>query len=359
VIDINFYPTPETRKSNMRHRPIGLGVQGLADVFAMLRLSWDSADAAQLNQRIFEHIYYAAVEESAALAVVEGPYETFAGSPASEGRLQPDLWGVTPLTEADKSLDWTALRSKAKAGLRNSLLVAPMPTASTSQILGYNECFEPFTTNIYTRRTLAGEFIVVNKYLTRELMDLGIWTDGMKQAIVARNGSIQGIPSIPEEIQARYKTSWELSQQVMIDMAAARGAFICQSQSLNLFVADPTYAKLTSMHFYAWKKGLKTGCYYLRTKAPVAAQKFTVDPRLMAALEHQSTMTTVPSLPDESYDTDTESDTDEEEAKVPTKEEKEAALEAKARAAAEKRAKMRESGTEYDCSDEVCISCGS
>ena len=359
VIDINFYPTPETRKSNMRHRPIGLGVQGLADVFAMLRLSWDSADAAQLNQRIFEHIYYAAVEESAALAEVEGPYETFAGSPASEGRLQPDLWGVTPLTEADKSLDWDTLRSKAKAGLRNSLLVAPMPTASTSQILGYNECFEPFTTNIYTRRTLAGEFIVVNKYLTRELMDLGIWTDGMKQAIVARNGSIQGIPSIPEEIQARYKTSWELSQQVMIDMAAARGAFICQSQSLNLFVADPTYAKLTSMHFYAWKKGLKTGCYYLRTKAPVAAQKFTVDPRLMAALEHQSTMTTVPSLPDESYDTDTESDTDEEEAKVPTKEEKEAALEAKARAAAEKRAKMRESGTEYDCSNEVCISCSS
>jgi ribonucleoside-diphosphate reductase alpha chain len=359
VIDINFYPTPETRKSNMRHRPIGLGVQGLADVFAMLRLSWDSPDAAQLNQRIFEHIYYAAVEESAALAEVEGAYETFAGSPTSEGRLQPDLWGVTPLTEADKSLDWDTLRSKAKAGLRNSLLVAPMPTASTSQILGYNECFEPFTTNIYTRRTLAGEFIVVNKYLTRELMDLGIWTDGMKQAIVARNGSIQGIPSIPEEIQARYKTSWELSQQVMIDMAAARGAFICQSQSLNLFVADPTYAKLTSMHFYAWKKGLKTGCYYLRTKAPVAAQKFTVDPRLMAALEHQSTMTTVPSLPDESYDTDTESDTDEEEAKVPTKEEKEAALEAKARAAAEKRAKMRESGAEYDCSNEVCISCSS
>lgn len=359
VIDINFYPTPETRNSNMRHRPIGLGVQGLADVFAMLRLSWDSADAAQLNQRIFEHIYYAAVEESAALAEVEGSYETFRGSPASEGRLQPDLWGITPLTEADKSLDWAALRSKARAGMRNSLLVAPMPTASTSQILGYNECFEPFTTNIYTRRTLAGEFIVVNKYLTRELMDLGIWTDGMKQAIVARNGSIQGIPSIPEEIQARYKTSWELSQQVMIDMAAARGAFICQSQSLNLFVADPTYAKLTSMHFYAWKKGLKTGCYYLRTKAPVAAQKFTVDPRLMAALEHQSTMTTVPSLPDESYDTDTESDTDEEEAKVPTKEEKAAALEAKARAAAEKRAKMRESGAEYDCSDEVCISCSS
>lgn len=359
VIDINFYPTPETRKSNMRHRPIGLGVQGLADVFAMLRLSWDSPDAGQLNQRIFEHMYYAAVEESAALAEVEGPYETFRGSPASEGRLQPDLWGITPLTEADKSLDWAALRSKAKAGLRNSLLVAPMPTASTSQILGYNECFEPFTTNIYTRRTLAGEFIVVNKYLTRELMDLGIWTDGMKQAIVARNGSIQGIPSIPEEIQARYKTSWELSQQVMIDMAAARGAFICQSQSLNLFVADPTYAKLTSMHFYAWKKGLKTGCYYLRTKAPVAAQKFTVDPRLMAALEHQSTMTTVPSLPDESYDTDTESETDEEGARVPTKGEKEAALEAKARVAAEKRAKMRESGAGYDCSDEVCISCSS
>jgi len=347
VIDINFYPTPETKRSNMRHRPIGIGVQGLADVLAIMRIAWDSPEAAHLNQRIFENIYYAAVEESIALAKVEGVYETFTGSPASQGILQPDLWGVTPLTEADKTLDWAGLRQKAAEGMRNSLLVAPMPTASTSQILGFNECFEPFTTNIYTRRTLAGEFIVVNKYLTRELMDLGIWSDGIKQAIIARNGSVQGIPSIPEDVQARYKTSWELSQQVLIDMAAARGAFICQSQSLNLFVADPNYAKLTSMHFYAWKKGLKTGCYYLRTKAPVAAQKFTVDPRLMAALEHQSTLTTVPNLPDEAYESDSESEDEETEivasAVVETEEQKkERSMReyreklAKARAAAEK-----------------------
>ena len=317
VIDINFYPTPETKRSNMRHRPIGLGVQGLADVFAMMRISWDSPEAAELNQRIFEHVYYAALEESVAIAAVEGAYETFAGSPVSQGLLQPDLWGVMPLTETDKSLDWDKLRAAAAKGIRNSLLVAPMPTASTSQILGYNECFEPFTTNIYTRRTLAGEFIVVNKYLTRELMDLGLWNEGMKQAIVARNGSVQGVAGIPDDIQKRYKTSWELSQQVLIDMAAARGAFICQSQSLNLFVAEPNYAKLTSMHFYAWKKGLKTGCYYLRTKAPVAAQKFTVDPRLMAALEHQSTLTTVPHMPDEAYESDTESE-DEDAVVAPT-----------------------------------------
>ena len=285
VIDVNFYPTPETRRSNMRHRPIGLGVQGLADVFAALRLSWEDPAAAELNQRIFEHIYYAAVDESAAIAEEVGAYETFAGSPASKGQLQPDLWaGVTPLTAADGTLDWDRLRQRAAAGMRNSLLVAPMPTASTSQILGYNECFEPFTSNIYTRRTLAGEFIVVNKHLTKELMELGIWSDALKQEIVARNGSVQGIAAIPEDLQRRYKTSWEIPQKVLIDMAAARGAFICQSQSLNLFIADPNYAKLTSMHFYAWKKGLKTGCYYLRTKAPVAAQKFTVDPRLMAAI---------------------------------------------------------------------------
>jgi ribonucleoside-diphosphate reductase alpha subunit len=284
VINVNFYPTPETERSNMRHRPIGLGVQGLADVFAALGLGWEDAAAADLNQRIFEHIYYAAVDESAAMAEEEGAYATFAGSPASKGQLQPDLWGVTPLTAADGTLDWSGLRVRASAGMRNSLLVAPMPTASTSQILGYNECFEPFTSNIYTRRTLAGEFIVVNKHLTKELMDLGIWSDALKQEIVARNGSVQGIAAIPAEIQLRYKTSWEIPQKVLIDMAAARGAFICQSQSLNLFIADPNYAKLTSMHFYAWKKGLKTGCYYLRTKAPVAAQKFTVDPRLMAAI---------------------------------------------------------------------------
>ena len=291
VIDINFYPTPETERSNMRHRPIGLGVQGLADVFAMLRLAWDSPAAADLNQRIFEHLYFAAVSESAALAARDGPYSSFAGSPASKGQLQPDLWvdasgaPVKPLTEADGTLDWVGLRAEAVAGLRNSLLVAPMPTASTSQILGYNECFEPFTSNIYTRRTLAGEFIVINRHLMQELLGLGLWNDDMKQSIVARNGSVQGLATIPDEVQARYKTAWEIPQKTLIDMAAARGAFICQSQSLNLFMADPNYAKLTSMHFYGWKKGLKTGCYYLRTKAPVAAQKFTVDPRLSMALQ--------------------------------------------------------------------------
>jgi ribonucleoside-diphosphate reductase alpha chain len=310
VIDINFYPTVETERSNMRHRPIGLGVQGLADVFAMLGLAWESPEATDLNQRIFENLYYAAVSESAMIASKEGAYSSFAGSPVSQGLLQPDLWGIKPLTEADGTLDWAGLRAEASKGIRNSLLVAPMPTASTSQILGYNECFEPFTTNIYTRRTLAGEFIVINKYLTKELLGLGLWTDAMKQAIVARNGSVQGIPSVPEEVQARYKTAWEIPQKVLIDMAAARGAFICQSQSLNLFVAEPNYARLTSMHFYGWKKGLKTGCYYLRTKAPVAAQKFTVDPRLMAALEHQSTLTTVPNLPDATYETESDEDDD-------------------------------------------------
>jgi ribonucleoside-diphosphate reductase alpha chain len=290
VIDINFYPTPETERSNMRHRPIGLGCQGLADVFALLKLSWESEEAAKVNQLIFEHMYYAAVEESSKIAEVEGTYSTFQGSPASQGKLQPDLWSVEPLTQKSGVLDWSSLREKVvKNGLRNSLLLAPMPTASTSQILGYNECFEPFTSNLYTRRTLAGEFIVINKYLLKELMDLKIWSEDMKQQIVARNGSVQGIPGIPEDVQSRYKTSWELKQKFLIDMAATRGAFICQSQSLNLFVADPTYAKLTSMHFYAWKQGLKTGCYYLRTKAPVTAQKFTVDPRLLATVQNNKT----------------------------------------------------------------------
>jgi ribonucleoside-diphosphate reductase alpha chain len=292
VIDINFYPTPETRRSNMRHRPIGLGVQGLADVFAMLGHSWETAAAADLNQRIFEHIYFAAVEESNWLAQLEGAYETFAGSPASQGKLQYDLWGVEPLTlTGPGALPWATLKeSVQRQGLRNSLLVAPMPTASTSQILGYNECFEPFTSNLYTRRTLAGEFVVVNRYLTKELMAAGLWSEELKQEIVANNGSVQALQQIPEDIRQRYKTAWELPQKILIDMAAARGAFICQSQSLNLFIADPNYSKLTSMHFYGWKKGLKTGCYYLRTKAPVAAQKFTVDPRLLAALAHQSTI---------------------------------------------------------------------
>ena len=289
IIDINFYPTAETKTSNMRHRPIGIGVQGLADVFATLGIAWEDAAASRLNQLIFEHMYYAAVDESAELAKAFGSYETFAGSPAEEGMLQPDLWNITPLSETDGTLDWSELREKASCGLRNSLLMAPMPTASTSQILGYNECFEPFTSNIYTRRTLAGEFVVINRHLMKELIKLDLWSDEMKQQIIINNGSVQSIEAIPEAVRARYKTTWEIPQKVLIDMAAARGAFICQSQSLNLFVADPTYAKLTSMHFYGWKKGLKTGCYYLRTKAPVSAQKFTVDPRLLAAVQGSAT----------------------------------------------------------------------
>jgi ribonucleoside-diphosphate reductase alpha subunit len=289
VIDINYYPTPETERSNLTHRPIGLGIQGLADVFAMLKISWDKPEAADLNQRIFEHMYYAAVLESTIIASTDGAYKSYEGSPASKGKLQFDMWKdangkpITPLTMQDKTLDWPLLYSEVNEhGLRNSLLMAPMPTASTSQILGYNECFEPFNSNLYTRRTLAGEFIVVNKYLLNELMELNLWDENLKQQLIINNGSVQNIMAIPEDIRDRYKTVYEMSQKTLIDMAAARGAFICQSQSLNLFVADANYAKLTSMHFYAWKKGLKTGCYYLRTKAPVMAQKFTVDPRLMA-----------------------------------------------------------------------------
>jgi len=307
VIDVNYYPTESTERSNMRHRPVGLGVQGLADVFAMLKMDWESPEAADLNQRIFEHMYYAAVEMSADIASVEGSYSTFAGCPVSKGLLQPDLWKVVPLSEKDGSLDWPALRAKAAKGIRNSLLIAPMPTASTSQILGNNECFEPFTSNLYTRRVLAGEFIMLNKHLLVELIAAGVWNDALKQQIVARNGSVQGIPEIPTEIQARYKTSWEMKQRTLIDMAAARGAFIDQSQSLNLFLADPNYAKLTSMHFYTWKTGLKTGCYYLRTKAPVVAQKFTVDPRLLAAVSSGG-------VREESDDESVCSDSDEEDA---------------------------------------------
>lgn len=312
VIDINYYPTPETRRSNMRHRPVGLGVTGLADVFAMLGYPWECEEASRINQLIFEHMYYASVEESIAAAEREGAYETFAGSPASEGKLQPDLWGVTPITETDGTLDWATLRENAKKGLRNSLLLAPMPTASTSQILGYNECFEPFTTNIYTRRTLAGEFIVINKYLLKELRKRGLWSEQLKQEIVARNGSVQGIPLIPEDLQAVFKTSWEIKQRNLIDLAAARGAFVCQSQSLNLFMSDPTYSKLTSMHFHAWKKGLKTGCYYLRTKAPVTAQKFTIDPRLLTAVQNgQTNLHQAIDDDDASYVSDGESDEEE------------------------------------------------
>jgi len=294
VIDINYYPTPETERSNFRHRPVGLGVQGLADVFALMRVSWESEKAADLNQRIFEHIYYAAVESSYEIAVEDGPYSTFHGSPMSEGMFQYDMWGVTPLTAqgaAEDQLDWAGLKEKVMAkGVRNSLLVAPMPTASTSQILGFNECIEPFTSNLYARRTLAGEFVVINKHLMKDLQKLELWNEMMKQQIIARNGSIQGLDQIPESIQRLYKTSWEIKQKTLIDMAAARGAFICQSQSMNLFVGDPNYAKLTSMHFYSWKKGLKTGIYYLRTRAPVMAQKFTVDPELQREAQRSEQM---------------------------------------------------------------------
>uniref|UniRef100_A0A6C0JQ81 ribonucleoside-diphosphate reductase n=1 Tax=viral metagenome TaxID=1070528 RepID=A0A6C0JQ81_9ZZZZ len=285
VIDKNFYPTPECRNSNMRHRPIGIGVQGLADVFAKLKISWTSNEAKKLNREIFENIYYAAATESMQGASLEEwrnmgvddalTYKTFEHSPASNGKLQFDLWNETPITSY---LDWNELRRKCSLGMRNSLLVAPMPTASTSQILGNNECFEPFTSNIYTRRVLAGDFMVVNKYLVDELTKLGMWTSEIRTQIIADNGSIQNITDIPASIREVYKTVWEIPQKVLIDMAADRAPFICQSQSLNLFLSEPTYAKISSMHMYAWKKGLKTGCYYLRTKAASSAQKFTVEP---------------------------------------------------------------------------------
>ena len=343
VIDINYYPTPKTERSNMRHRPVGLGVQGLADVFAMLKLSWESEEAADLNQRIFEHIYYVAVDESAKLATVEGSYTTFQGSPASQGLLQPDLWKVTPLTQKDGTLDWDGLRARAKAGLRNSLLVAPMPTASTAQILGNTECFEPVTSNMYSRRVLAGEYPVINKYLLKELMELGIWSDAMKAQLVARYGSVQGIPEIPAEVQARYKTVWEISQKTLIDMAAARGAFIDQSQSLNLFIEKPTYSNLTSMHFYGWKAGLKTGCYYLRTKAQTAAQQFTVDPRLLAAISAGG-----PAVVD-----------DDEEYVSSDEEDETTRLQAIAAKKIEERKKLREALDSLDVGNDVCLNCSS
>lgn len=274
VIDKNYYPVEEARHSNLRHRPIGLGVQGLADVFILMRLPFESEMAVLLNKNIFETIYFAAMTASKELAKKEGPYETFAGSPLSMGMFQFDLWNVKP---SDRH-DWEQLRKEVMAhGVRNSLLVAPMPTASTSQILGNNECFEPYTSNIYSRRVLSGEFVIVNKHLLKDLVSLGLWSNEMKNRIIADNGSIQSITTIPEKIRAIYKTVWEIRQRVIIDMAADRGAYICQSQSLNLFVSNPTASKLTSMHFYAWKKGLKTGMYYLRTQAATQAVQFTVE----------------------------------------------------------------------------------
>jgi ribonucleoside-diphosphate reductase alpha chain len=273
VIDANYYPIPEARKSNMRHRPIGIGVQGLADAFILMRFPFDSPEARALNKDIFEAIYFGAMTESVALAEKEGAYETFKGSPLSEGQFQFDLWGVKP----SERWDWESLKQKVmKVGARNSLLVAPMPTASTSQILGNNECFEPYTSNIYTRRTLSGEHIVVNKHLLHDLIRMGLWNEETREILIAANGSIQHIDGIPEDLKKLYKTTWELSMRFIIDMAADRGAFICQSQSLNLFVENPNFSKLSSMHFYAWQKGLKTGMYYLRSKAAVDPIKFTL-----------------------------------------------------------------------------------
>ena len=311
VIDINFYPTPKTERSNMLHRPIGIGVQGLADAFLLMDIPFHSEEAKKVNKLIFETIYHAALEKSNEIAIsikngyssqIEsqnentimyemkytnglkyglkskhiGAYQSFEDSPASMGFLQFDMWGVDPTNER---YDWTALKlSIHEHGLRNSLLVAPMPTASTSQILGFNECFEPFTSNLYSRRTLAGEFVVVNKYLMKELIDLGYWNEEIKNNIIANKGSIQQLTMLPEHIRNKYKIVWEIPMRHVIDMAADRGAFICQSQSMNLWVEDPTYNTLTSMHFYSWKKGLKTGIYYLRRKAKHQAQQFTIEP---------------------------------------------------------------------------------
>lgn len=274
IIDNNFYPVEEARTSNMKHRPIGIGVQGLADVFILLRLPFESDLAKILNKNIFETIYFAAMTASKDLAKTQGAYQTYEGSPVSKGIFQFDMWGVTPTDR----WNWAALKEEVKKyGVRNSLLVAPMPTASTSQIFGNNECFEPYTSNIYTRRVLSGEFIIVNKHLLKDLIHLGLWNNAMKNKIIAANGSIQNIDEIPTNIKELYKTVWEIKQRNIIDMSADRGAYICQSQSLNLFVDNPTASKLTSMHFHAWKKGLKTGMYYLRTQAATQAVQFTVE----------------------------------------------------------------------------------
>jgi len=284
IIDENYYPVEEARNSNLRHRPIGLGVQGLADAFIMLGFPFESDEARTLNREIFETIYYASMTASKDLAKVEGPYETFKGSPVSKGIFQFDLWNVTPTSR----WEWDVLREEVmQYGVRNSLLVAPMPTASTAQILGNNECFEPYTSNIYTRRVLSGEFIVVNKHLLKDLVKEGLWNKDMRQMIMAANGSIQNINEIPQRLKDLYKTAWEISQKAVIDQAADRGAYICQSQSLNIFMENANFGKLTSMHFYGWERGLKTGMYYLRTKAATDAIKFTID---KSVVENQSTV---------------------------------------------------------------------
>ncbi len=273
VIDVNYYPIPEARNSNMRHRPVGLGVQGLADAFLEMRYPFESPEAKKLNKDIFETLYFAAVTESCELAKKHGAYETFEGSPMSKGEFQFDMWGVTP---SDR-WDWESLRKDVmKHGVRNSLLLAPMPTASTSQILGNNECFEPYTSNLYTRRTLSGEYIVVNKHLLNDLIRLGLWNEELREHLMASNGSVQNVEGLPQELKDLYKTTWEISMKSIIDMSADRGAYICQSQSMNLFMENPNFAKLSSMHFYAFNKGLKTGMYYLRSKAAVDPIKFTL-----------------------------------------------------------------------------------
>jgi ribonucleoside-diphosphate reductase alpha chain len=297
VIDINYYPVEEARRSNMRHRPIGLGVQGLADAFIMLRMPFESEEAKGLNKDIFETIYFAAMTASKDLSKINGPYETFPGSPVSKGIFQFDMWGVTP---SSGRWNWDALKKEVKQhGVRNSLLVAPMPTASTSQILGNNECFEPYTSNIYSRRVLSGDFVVVNKHLLKDLIKLGLWSDKMKNKLIESNGSIQNIPELPQHIKDLYKTVWEIKQKTIIDMAADRGAYICQSQSLNIHIQDSNFGKLTSMHFYAWKKGLKTGMYYLRTKAAVDAIKFTVEKQADTSLEPVVNKDTIPNMKQE------------------------------------------------------------
>ena len=289
VIDVNYYPVEEARRSNMRHRPIGLGVQGLADAFILLRMPFDSEEARGLNRDIFETIYFAAMEASMEEAKKFGPYETYKGSPVSKGIFQFDMWGVTP---SSGRWDWEKLKQQVKQhGVRNSLLVAPMPTASTSQILGNNECFEPYTSNVYTRRTLSGDFIVANKHLMKDLISAGLWSETMRQKLINTNGSVQSIPEIPKNIKDIYKTVWEISQKAIIDMSADRGAYICQSQSLNIHLTDPNFGKLTSMHFYAWKKGLKTGMYYLRSTAAADAIKFTLD---KSALKEPAVAESVP-----------------------------------------------------------------
>ncbi len=288
VIDINYYPVEEARNSNLKHRPIGIGVQGLADAFIQLKMPFESDEARGLNKDIHETIYFGAMEASMELAEKDGAYETFKGSPVSKGIFQFDMWGITP---SSGRWDWDTLKKQVKKnGVRNSLLLAPMPTASTSQILGNNECFEPYTSNIYTRRTLSGEFIVVNKHLMKDLIKLGLWDDAMKNRLIEANGSVQDMPEVPQNIKDIYKTVWEISQKTIIDMSADRGAYICQSQSLNIHIQNPNFGKLTSMHFYAWKKGLKTGMYYLRSKAATSAIQFTVEKTKEEAPKVQKTV---------------------------------------------------------------------